>query len=185
MVCRVSCSWTSEKIFYLVENYPIVQKLLKPVTWKVVANEGMEGQGHFLTLAPGHLHMKIKTCFSKKLVGYFEPNFVCKLSWKSMKMMLVTWSRWPPSAGHMIKMAPKPIHGKFLRNCWTNFHETWYVAFWTPAYPSFFKWWPWVDLDLFYGKVKFGNISFYIEKCHSDGFFENFAPCSGNWLIYN
>ena len=26
----------------------------------------MEGQGHFLTLASGHLHIKIKTCFSKK-----------------------------------------------------------------------------------------------------------------------
>ena len=31
----------------------------------------LEGQGHFLTLAPGHLHMKIKTCFSKKPLGYF------------------------------------------------------------------------------------------------------------------
>ena len=29
------------------------------------------GQGHFLTLTPGHLHMKIKTCFSKKLLGRF------------------------------------------------------------------------------------------------------------------
>ena len=26
----------------------------------------IEGQGHFLTLAQGHLHMKIKTGFSKK-----------------------------------------------------------------------------------------------------------------------
>ena len=25
-----------------------------------------EGQGQFLTLAKGHLHMKIKTCFSQK-----------------------------------------------------------------------------------------------------------------------
>ena len=36
------------------------------------ADEGMEGQGYFLTLAPGHLHMKIKTCFSKKLLGHFN-----------------------------------------------------------------------------------------------------------------
>ena len=43
-------------------------------------------------------------------------------------------------AGHMTKMAAKPIYGKkpfknlLLQNWWTNFHETWYVAFWTPAH---------------------------------------------------
>ena len=31
----------------------------------------MEGQGHFLKLVPVHLHMKIKTCISKKLQGHF------------------------------------------------------------------------------------------------------------------
>ena len=35
------------------------------------ANEGMEGQGHSLNLVPGHSHMKVKTCFSKKLLGHF------------------------------------------------------------------------------------------------------------------
>ena len=39
----------------------------------------IEGQGHFLTFAQGHLHMKIKTGFSQKPVGHFEPSFVCKL----------------------------------------------------------------------------------------------------------
>ena len=36
--------------------------------------------GHFLTLAQGHLNLKIKTCFSQIPLGHFEPNFVCKLS---------------------------------------------------------------------------------------------------------
>ena len=27
-----------------------------------------------------------------------------------------------------------------------------------------FKWWPWSDLDLFYGKVKFGNLGFFYGK---------------------
>ena len=31
-----------------------------------------EGQGHFLTLAQGHLHMKIKTCFSQKHLAVFN-----------------------------------------------------------------------------------------------------------------
>ena len=32
----------------------------------------IEGQGHFLTLAQGHLHMKIITCFSQKPLGIFN-----------------------------------------------------------------------------------------------------------------
>ena len=36
--------------------------------------------------------------FSKKLLGHFQPNFVCMLSGtrkiKSMNMILVTWPRW-------------------------------------------------------------------------------------------
>ena len=65
-------------------------------------------------------------------------------------------------AGHMTKMAAMPIYGKnpfknlLLRNRWTDFHETWYVTSGTPAHHSLYKWWPWVDPDLIYGKVKFG-----------------------------
>ena len=31
----------------------------------------------------------------------------------------------------------------------------------------------WVDLDLFFGKVKFCFLGFYMEKCDNDGFFQN------------
>ena len=34
----------------------------------------IEGQGHFLTLAQGHLHIKIKTCFSQEPVGLYTPG---------------------------------------------------------------------------------------------------------------
>ena len=40
--------------------------------------------------------------------------------------------------------------------------ETWHVALGTQALQSLYKWWPWVDLDLFYGKVKLGNL--YVWK---------------------
>ena len=54
----------------------------------------IEGQGHFLTLAQGHLCMKIKTCFSQQPLVCFSPNSVCKLlgTWKLkfVDMMLVT-----------------------------------------------------------------------------------------------
>ena len=53
----------------------------------------IEGQGHSLTLAQGHLCMKIKTRFSQKPLGRFLLNFVCKLlgTWKLkfVDMMLV------------------------------------------------------------------------------------------------
>ena len=105
-------------------------------------------------------------------------NFVCTLfRYKEIKIHEY-------DAGHMTKMAAMPIYGKkktfkdlLLWNLWTNFQETWYVAFRTPANHSLFKWWPCVDTDLFYGKVKFQNFSFCIGKCQSDGFFENFAAC--------
>ena len=40
----------------------------------------IEGQGHFLTLAQGCVHTKIKTGFSQGLLCSSEPNFVRKLS---------------------------------------------------------------------------------------------------------
>ena len=36
----------------------------------------IEGQGHFLTLAQGRVHIKIQTGFSQKLMYRSEPNFV-------------------------------------------------------------------------------------------------------------
>ena len=39
---------------------------------------GIQGHVYFLTLAQGHLHMKIKASFSQKPLGDFQSNFVCK-----------------------------------------------------------------------------------------------------------
>ena len=84
-------------------------------------------------------------------MGYFEPNFVCKLSgtrkWKFMNMMLVAWPRWLPSP-YMVKTLQKSSSPESVDQFPRNL-----------------------------GKFKFVNISFYIEKWHSDGFFENFAAC--------
>ena len=72
--------------------------------------------------------------------------------------------------GHMTKMAATPIYGEnpsknlLLRNQRASYLGPWYVAFGHWAHQSLFKWWPWVDLDLFYGKVKFGPFCFYMGK---------------------
>ena len=62
------------------------------------ANEGKEGQGHFLTLALGHLHMKFKTFFS-----YLET--IWPVLTKEMKIC-------ERDASHLTKMAATPIYGK-------------------------------------------------------------------------
>ena len=41
--------------------------------------------------------------------------------------------------------------------------------------PSFQGHWPSSDLDLFYGKVKFGNLGFSMGKGENSGFFRNYC----------
>ena len=45
------------------------------------------------------------------------------------------------------------------------------MKFGTLARHSLYKSWPWVDIDLFYGKVNFGHIGFSMEKSENIGFF--------------
>ena len=77
----------------------------------------------------------------------------------------------------MTKMAAMPIYGKNLKKSFSsepnaNDLETWYAASGAWVLPSIFKWWPCVDLDLFYDKVKFGSVCFVWEKCKTMDFSE-------------
>ena len=81
---------------------------------------------------------------------------------------------------HRTKMAAMPIYGKNLY----KFHlqnrkfydpETWYAASGTQCLQSLYKWWPWVDFDLFYGNVEFSNLGFSIGKSENGGFFRNYC----------
>ena len=65
----------------------------------------------------------------------------------------------------MTNMATMPIYAKNLKNLLFQNQliddlETWYVALSMGVLPRSFKLWPWIDLDLFYIKVKFGYIGF-------------------------
>ena len=72
----------------------------------------------------------------------------------------------------------KTLKNLLLRNRQTDYHETWYVASGTPAHDSLFKKLPSSDLDLFYGKVKFGFIGFFLlEKVKTVDFSETLAAC--------
>ena len=71
--------------------------------------------------------------------------------------------------GNLIKMAAMPIYVKTLKNLLLQNHnadclETWYVASEDLVYLSLYKLGRWVDLDLFYGKVKYDSSGFCMEK---------------------
>ena len=54
----------------------------------------------------------------------------------------------------------KTLKNLLLQKQLTDDLETWYVALSMWVLPKLLKLWPWVDLDLFYVKVKFGYIGF-------------------------
>ena len=66
-------------------------------------------------------------------------------------MAYVTWPKWPPCL-YMVKT----FKNLLFWNQKGDDLESWYAALVTQVLPNLLKWWPWVDLDLFYSKVKFG-----------------------------
>ena len=85
-------------------------------------------------------------------------------------MSWVTWPRWPPCP-YMVKT----LKNLLLQNQWTDDLETWYVALCMWVLPRLFKLSPWVDLDPFYAKVKFGHIGFCMGKSENYLFFRNYC----------
>ena len=61
--------------------------------------------------------------------------------------------RWP-QCPYMVKT----LKNLLLGNQKAYDLETWYAALSAGVLLNLFKWWPWVDRDLFYGKVKFGPL---------------------------
>ena len=63
--------------------------------------------------------------------------------------------------GHMTKMATMAINSKNLQKSSPepegHDFDSWHEASGDGALQSFYKSWPWDDLDLFYGKVNLGR----------------------------
>ena len=102
-----------------------------------------------------------KTNFMWSLFGQGERKFVCCI-W-------VTWPRWPPRP-YMVKTlqkssSPEPVN-QFPRNLVCSSGDS--------AHHTLFKWWPTVDLDQFYNKVKFVNLGFSTGKSESCWFFHKY-----------
>ena len=93
---------------------------------------------------------------------------------KFVRTVQVTWPRWPPRL-----YTVKTFKNLLLQNQKADDPEIWYVASVARVLPSLFKWCSLVDLDLFYGKVKFGPICFCMGKRWNNGFFRN---CRSLWF---
>ena len=65
----------------------------------------------------------------------------------------------------------KTLKNLLLQNLLTDDLETLYVALSMQVLPRLFKLLPWVDLDTFYAKVKFGDIGFCMGKSENYLFF--------------
>ena len=79
-----------------------------------------------------------------------------------------TWPRWSPCP-YMVKTFKNLI----IWNGKADDPETWYAASSTWVLQCLLKWCPCVDLDVFYGKVKFGPLCFCMGKSSNNGFFRN------------
>ena len=86
-------------------------------------------------------------------------------------MVQVTGQVWL-SCTYMVKTFKNP----HLQNRWTDFTETWYVASGTLVY-SYINHDLWFDLNLFYGKFKFGHICFSMRKVETFKFLLSFVAC--------
>ena len=86
---------------------------------------------------------------SPKPLGQSKPDFMWSLHGSGERKFVrgswVTWPRWPPCP-YMVKALQKPSLEP--KGQWP-----WFVALGPWLHQSLFKWWPWVDLDLFYAFV--------------------------------
>ena len=56
-----------------------------------------------------------------------------------------------------------PIHGKnLLKSFFSRTKGQVTFGYAAMAQQSLFKWWPWIDLDLFYGKVRFASLFMFL-----------------------
>ena len=129
-------------------------------TWTCM---NVKGQSHSLTLVQGHSESTFSNFFSWETARLIEAKFHVEPQWDGGTKV------FPNGPGLMTKIAAMAIHGKkkkkwkilLLWNQMADDLESLYAALGTQVLPNLFKWWPWVDLDIFYyGKVKSGLLCF-------------------------
>ena len=126
----------------------------------------------FTDLGTRSLRFTFSNFFSLETARPIKAKFYVDPPWdgerKFVQMVQVTWPIWPPCP-YMVKT----LKILLLWNQTDDDLECWYAASGTQVLPSLFKWWPWVDPDLFYGKVKFAPLCFCMELNVHMNLYEN------------
>ena len=138
----------------------------------------IKGQSHSLTLVQDH---------------FFESTVSNFFSLETARLIEAIFHVEPPrdgrtkvcsnGPGHMTNMATMLIYGKNLKNLllWNQKAddlESCYATSGIRVLSNLSKWCLWVDLDLFYGNVKFGPLCYCIwEKGKTMGFSETVVVC--------
>ena len=118
-----------------------------------------------LSLVVRHPSSTFSNGFFYETSGPISVKFLMYPSSKGGKSLCI-WSKSldqdapPPAPLYMVKTWRNLLLLNHLAKCL----ETWFVLSRDLVLQSLYKWWPWEDLDLFYGKVQFGLLGFWMEK---------------------
>ena len=118
----------------------------------------IKGQGHSMTLDQGHIDSSFSNFFSLETAWPIEAEIHVETPWDGRTKVCSNgpghiWPIWPPCS-YMVKT----VKNLLLWNQEADDLETWFVASGARVLPSLFKWWHWIDPDLFYGNVKSGPL---------------------------
>ena len=115
-------------------------------------------QGHSFTLVQGHSDSKLSNFFSLETSRPIEAKFHVEPPWDGV--MKVNTNGLCHQNGRHVHIWVKTFKNLLLWNQKAADFDSSCVALIAQMLPTLFKWWPWVDFDLFYGKVKFGPFYF-------------------------
>ena len=94
-------------------------------------------------------------------------SYIDIFQWAMEPKVTCTWPIWPPCP-HMVNTLKNLV----LLKQKAAYPETWQATSGTRVLPNLFKWWPWADTDLFYGKVKVCPLCFCMGERSNRGFSE-------------
>ena len=139
-----------------------------------------------LPLPRSYIYMYMTTNFKalfSKTAWPIKANFYVEPPWEGGMKVYIN------DTGRISKMATTPIYGKtFKKSSPTEqillWSWTWRGALWTQALHSLYKWWPWVDLDLFYAMSNLAKLFFCTNSCLRPDIRWAFTGPLVLWFIY-
>ena len=134
------------------------------IDWIILLMKKIWPQG-VICPCPGAIYMYMTTIFKHLLHWNRLANQSQILCGASLGRGNDSLYKWPPRP-YMVKT----FKNLLLQNRKSYDIEIWHAASGIQVLQSLNKWWPWVDLDLFYGKVKLGRLYVWMGKTVTKSF---------------